>query len=259
MRFVLLNEAGGATPSSGETMTPEILAQIAAACEVQLNAHLSPEWGGNFEVRAGTGAGDIQPGEIVFVLLSALPGAPGAIAYHDSDGNGVPVLFDAITLSDSLYGQGNSVSVAISHELCETAGDEGCNDWCDDGAGNSFAKELSDGVENFSYAIGAVYVSNFLLKSFFVPGRKGPYDYMSSAGLGGVGPAAPFVTAVGGYQIERTMGTGEHQVFARFASPVIMPTAEISVGTPFAATRAERRTPKRQLSWSRQSRRGMRA
>lgn len=142
MRFVLLDESAGAKTSNGESMTPEVLANIAAACTVQLNRDFSTEWGGNYEVRAGSGAGDIQPGEIVFALLPTLSGAPGAIAYHDSDGNGVPVLFDAITLSTSIVGPGNSVSVAISHELCETAGDEGCNDWCDDGTGNSFAKEM---------------------------------------------------------------------------------------------------------------------
>jgi hypothetical protein len=256
MRFVLLDETAGATTADGASLTPTILASIAAACTVQLNRDVSAEWGGNYEVRAGGGAGDIQPGEIVFAILPTLPNAPGAIAYHDSDGNGVPVLFDAITLSDTLIGPGNSLSVAISHELCETVGDEGCNDWCDDGAGNSFAKELCDAVEAGSYQLDAtgVYVSNFLLKAFFVPGRKGPYDFMSAAGLASTGPSKPFATAAGGYQIARSAGTGERQVWGRFFSPS---SSQIFNDEPYSGTRAARRTPKRHLSTSRQSRRGL--
>lgn len=216
-RFVLLDESAGATTGDGSALTAQILSDIAAACTVQLNRDLSAEWGGNYEVRVGAGAGDIQPGEWVFAILPTLPNAPSAIAYHDVDGNGVPTLFDGITLSQTLTGPGNSLSVGISHELCETAGDEGCNDWCDDGNGQSFAKELCDAVENNTYAINAVFMSDFLLKSFFVAGRKGPYNYMASAALGGVGPAAPFATASGGYQITRAQGAGETQVWGMAA------------------------------------------
>lgn len=247
VRFVLLDESNGATTIAGESMTAGALSAIATACEVQLNRDFSAEWGGNYSVRAGTGAGDIQPGEIVFALLPTLD-APGAIAYHDCNGVGVPVCFDAVTLSETILGQGNSVSVAISHELLECAGDEGCNDWLDDGMGNSFAREMCDAVESNTYQLNGVYVSDFLLKAFFVPGRTGPYNYMAAAGFGGDGPAKPFATAVGGYQITRTMGANEHQVTALYHG---------SIGVPKPGTRAYVRGSKRRRRESRASRRGV--
>ena len=248
MRFVLIDETGGVGTSQGAAMTPEVLAQIAAAATVYLNRDVSAWWGGNFSVRAGAGAGDIQPGEIVFAILPTLPNAPGAIAYHDSEGNGVPVAFDGITLSDTLVGPGNSVSVAVTHELAETAGDAGCNVWADGNDGSEYAHELCDAVEAQTYEIDGVSVSNFLLPAFFVSGAPGPYDFMS-AGLvpGAVGPAKPFATAAGGYQIVRSAGTGEHQV-----------TAAVLPSTLDASSRFMRRTAKRARPESRQSRRGLR-
>jgi hypothetical protein len=258
MRFALVDGTGGATTTLGMAVTTAVLEDIANACTVQLNRDVSAEWGGNYEVRAAVGAGDIQPGEIVFALLPSLPDAPGAIAYHDVNGVGVPVIYDAITLSDSLTGSGNSLSVAVSHELCETAGDESVNAWRDDGAGSEWAQELCDAVEAQSYLIGDVAVSNFLLKAFFTPNHVGPYDYMSSAGLpGAVGPTGPFATPSGGnYQIVRSSGAGEHQVQARHTD--FSPTVTVSVTVPFAHTRADKRLAKRRHPSSRTYRRGVR-
>jgi hypothetical protein len=244
MRFVLLDETSGVPTAQGLGLSGSALADIAHACSVQLNRDYSTHWGGNFEVRAGAGAGDIQPGEVVFAVLQTLPDAPGEIAYHDVDGNGVPTLFDGITLSDTLVGSGNSLSVAISHELLETAGDAGCNLWADGGDGNEYAHELCDAVESQTYAEGGVYVSNFVIPAFFVPGSAGPYDHMSYALLSGAtGPAKPLATAGGGYQIVRSAGAGEHQVQAL---------------TSEGATRFAARAPKRARPESRQSRRGLR-
>lgn len=249
LRFVLLDESNGATTIAGESMTPGALATIAAATQIQLNRDFSAEWGGNFTVRSGTGAGDIQPGEVVFALLPTLD-TPDAVAYHDVNGNGVPTCFDAITLSETILGPGNSVSVAVSHELLETPGDEGCNVWCDDGQGGSVALEVADGVESNTYELNGVHVSDFLLRSFFVPGAKGPYNFMALAGLlGAIGPSKPFETAPGGYQIVRTMGAGEHQVTALYHG---------AIGGPRPGTRAYVRIEKRRHRSSRTFRRGVR-
>jgi hypothetical protein len=244
MRFCLIDATNGVPTAQGLGLSGSALADIAHACSVQLNLDYSTHWGGNFEVRAGAGAGDIQPGEIVFAILQTLPNAPGAIAYHDVNGNGVPTLFDGITLSDTLTGPGNSLSVAISHELLETAGDAGCNLWADGHDGSEYAHELCDAVESQTYGLDGIYVSNFVLPSFFVPGSAGPYDHMSYALLSGaVGPAKPLATASGGYQILRSAGAGEHQVQAL---------------TSEGAARFARRALKRARPESRQSRRGLR-
>lgn len=216
--FVLLDQSGGAPTTSGGAMDPGTLASIAAACEVFLNRDVAAHYGGAYRVRAGAGPQDIQPGEIVFALLPALPDAPGAIAYHDVNGVGVPVIYDAVPLSDTLTASGNSVSVAIAHELAETAGDPGCNRWAQ-GPSQEYAFELADAVEAQSYPVTTqggqtVYVSNFVLPAFFVPNHAGPYDYMSTIGMNTAGPSAPLQTTSGGYQIVRSSGSNEQSVSA---------------------------------------------
>jgi hypothetical protein len=173
-------------------------------------------------VRVSNG-NDIQPDEVVFAILATLQDAPGAIAFHAVNNSGIPTAYDAITLSDTLTGPGG-FSVAISHELCETAGDPGANRWADDGKKTEHALELCDAVEAFSYPISIggtqVYVSNFLLPAFFVPNALGPYDWMTANGLTPVtAPSGPLATAVasgGDYQIVRTVNeNGSKQVTSR--------------------------------------------
>ena len=249
MDFVLVDSSGGATTTIGAAMDPATLAAIAAACEVQLNRDLAAHWGGAYRVRASSSGTDVQPGEFVFALLATLPDAPGAIAYHDVNGQGVPVLYDAVTLSDTLVGQGNSVSVAISHELCETAVDEACNAWRDAG-GSEYAQEACDAVEAQSY--GAPAMSNFILQAFFTPNHAGPFDFLSTLGPNPNAPAGPFLTAPGGYQIVRGPGTNEHQVTARLAHNGSIPvTIGVSATIPFGMRRPKFRAD------SRRARRGV--
>ena len=222
--WVILDETGGSTASNGEGLTASSLAAIAEACTVQLNRDYAPECGGpSVSVRAGSSATDIQTGELVFAILAALPDAPGDIAYHSVDGNGVAFSLLAITMCSSVLGLGASVSSAVSHEILETAGDEGCNRWADDGRGTEHAIERCDAVEVQSYAVTThdgvvVLVSSFVLDSWLIPGAPGPYSYMGKAGLpGAIDPPGPMQTAESGggnYQAERPSPTSEHQVFA---------------------------------------------
>lgn len=244
LSFALVDETHGATTLDGAALTPTILSSIASACQVQLNRDVAPETGGGpFLVRVSSGK-DIQPGEAVFAILPTLPNAPGAVAYHDVEGKGVPAAYDAITLSETLTGPGNSLSVAISHELCETAGDPGCNRWADRGDGTEVAVEECDAVESQTYDVGAggsppatvgVHVSNFVLRAFWQPGAPGPYEFMTSRALmGATPPPGPMQTAPAGggnYQIVRqTNPQSEGQVTAIGA-----PTVSVSLSMPFGA------------------------
>jgi hypothetical protein len=213
VNFVLVDNTNGATTADGSALTPDVFNQIAVAATVYLNRDLAMYWGIPIGAQVRTSDGtDIQDGEWVFVILPALPNAPDAVAYHDVNGNGAPVLFDAITLSNTLIGSGNSLSVAITHELAETAVDEACNAWRDAGDGTEHAQEACDAVESSDYTIdvnGApVAVSNFVLPAFFNPTHAGPYDKMTLLG-------APFTTMPGAYQIVRTPGSNEQQITAR--------------------------------------------
>jgi hypothetical protein len=199
MNFVLLLEATANTLG----VTPANLLQIASAITVQLNRDVAPAWGGTHLVRVSD-PGAILPGEIAFAILDNLPDAPGAVAYHDVEGNGVPVAFAALAMCNAILTGSDSLSVAISHECCEAVGNPAVNEWVDDGFGNEWCHELCDAVEAVTYSVDGVDVSDFVLPSFFDHGATGPYSHQAATGM-------PFATAPGGYQIQRTSGTNEHQ------------------------------------------------
>lgn len=217
MRFVILDEATdiGNAPAYGGPIGYATLAAIANALQVQLNRDVATHWGGAYTVRPGQSKADIRDGEIVCALVDALPNAPGDIAYHDVTGAESPVIFLARTQCNALTQGPDSVSCVLSHETNETAGDPFVNVWCDDGHGNEFARELSDAVQAATYSIAGVTVSDFVLPAFFAPGSTPPYDYLGTIGEGAI--SAPFAIMSGGYQLKRTSGGGETQVFGQIA------------------------------------------
>jgi hypothetical protein len=257
--FILIDQSGGAATTSGETLSIDALTKAAAILEIFANRDVAEHWGGAHTVRPGT-ADAIPTGAVATVTYDQLPQAPGAIAFHDVNGQGVPVIADGITLSDSLFGAGNSWLVAMAHEIAETIADPACNAWRDDGQGSEYAQEACDAVESQSYQVdagggNAGYVSNFVLPAFFNPSEVAPYDYLTSIGQNANGPSGPFQTPAGGnYQILRTSGTNEHQVQARYTGPDVT----VSLSVPFASSRAHTRLPKRANPSSRSYRRGLR-
>lgn len=221
IKWVLLDKTNGAKTTDGSTLSPDVLAHIAEAVQAQINGEFAAEWGTQATIRVGATPTDIQPGEWAFGFVGSLPDAPGASAYHDINGKGVPFALCAVTTCATLLGK-NGVSVDVSHEILETAGDEGANQFANDNHGLLHALEMCDAVEVQTYgktcADGTVVqVSNWLLRSWFIPGAAGPYEYMSLAGLpGAVAPSGPLQTAPGhngNYQIVSKWG-GSKQVFA---------------------------------------------
>lgn len=211
MRFVLLNESGVTDDQYGGALPFPILERIAAAIQVQLNCHVSTYWGGNFTVRAAKDATDLQVGEVVAVILDEVA-AIGAVAYHDVSGAEAPCIFAARKMCNSILMGQHSLSVALSHELVETAGDPYCNAWRDDGQGFEYANELCDAVQDSCYVIDGVTVSDFVLPAFFAPGALGPYRFMAVQDQIQPDLTGSFATQSGGYQLRRITGTGEMQV-----------------------------------------------
>ncbi|HLK88367.1 MAG TPA: hypothetical protein VKZ18_00655 [Polyangia bacterium] len=208
MRFVLVNESQSTAANQGGTLTPAILQDIAVAVSWQLNGDVAAEWGGtgSYSLRVGqTNGSDVQPTEVAIWIKDALPDAPGAAGYHDRLGNGASVVYIGRDGSDSLTQGANALSVTISHECCEAAGDPPANFWADRGDGNEEALELCDRVEDTSYAApNGVTVSNFLLRAAFDPGAPSPYDKLGALkDRTGMTP--------GGYVILRTASSDEHQ------------------------------------------------
>jgi hypothetical protein len=208
--FVLIDTSNGAKTANGESLSPAALNKAAAILTVFLNRDVSSEWGGAHSVRAGSGITDVAANECAVDSQSTLVGAPGAIAYHDVIANGAPVAYDGVTLSDSLFGSGNSWLGAISHELAETVVDAGCNVVAIDSDGTAKAQETCDPVEEQDYEIqlpngDSGYVSNFITRNYFIPNSPAPYDFMSKTGRSGATPPpGPMQVASGGngnYQI----------------------------------------------------------
>ena len=196
--FVIVDESQSHAVGS-EQLTQPALERVANAIEQQLNNHVAPHYGGGYAMRVGT-ATDIKAGEIVCALVDSLPAAPGAVAYHDVNGNDVPTVYLALSLVSSVMNGSSSLSSALSHEACETAGDPGCNLWAQADNGRLHARELSDACQSNFYDIDGVSVSDFLLPSFWDVSGKAPYCYTASQGSG-PDMSGPLKVAAGGYEI----------------------------------------------------------
>src|SRR5579863_1614459 len=220
VKWVLIDNTKDATTQDGSTLSQDVLKRIAEAVQNQVDEEFAAEWGAQTTLRVGANMNDIRTGEWAYVFLASLPDTPDASAYHDIK-TGVPYALCAVTTCGSLYGP-TGVSVDASHEILETAGDEGANQFANDNKGLLHAVEMCDAVEIQTYGKKCkdgtvVQVSNWLMRSWFVPGAPGPYDYMTSAKLpGAVSPPGPLKTAAGhggNYQIVSKWG-GDKQVFA---------------------------------------------
>jgi hypothetical protein len=178
VKWVLIDSTKGATTQDGSKLSPAVLTHIAEAVQNQVNQEFAAEWGAQATLRVGANPNDIQPGEWAYAFVGSLPDAPGASAYHDINGKGVPFALCAVTTCGSLLGP-TGVSVDASHEILETAGDEGANQFANDNHGLLHAVEMCDAVEVQTYGKTCkdgtvVQVSNWLLRSWFNPGAAGP-------------------------------------------------------------------------------------
>jgi hypothetical protein len=198
--WVLIDETNGAKTADGSSLDPATLQRIASACDAQMNGEFANHYGGQYQVRAGRDKDDVRPGEQVYLFVAILEQAPGASAFHDTDGNGIPVAYCAVTTCATLLGP-TGVSVDASHEILEAGADPSCNIMADNLRGLLVAYEVGDPVEVQTYAShvdDGVQVSNFVLPSWFDPKAPGPYDFMTEAGIeGAVAPPGPLQIAPG--------------------------------------------------------------
>jgi hypothetical protein len=116
--------------------------------------------------------------------------APGAAGYHDIDQNGRPII--------KIDAQDQPVSVTISHEVVETISDENANTIvanCLDTINNKpcfMYQEAADAVEEDTYQVNGVAVSNFVTNNWFNQNASGPYDFLKLCTM-------PFEIRQGGY------------------------------------------------------------
>jgi hypothetical protein len=145
------------------------LETVAAALEQQVNEQFGlpapAGWGCRVQVSVDTAP---QPGEWVLGLFDH-PDQPGALGYHERTKTGLPVMkvFPLLCAQD-----GVSWSSCASHELLETLADPETCRAAQDRLGQFWALEVCDGVEQDTYVIDGVEVSNFALPAYFEPPRS---------------------------------------------------------------------------------------
>jgi len=125
--------------------------------------------------------------------------AAGVLGYHDLTKDGQPVskIFVKTTLS-----AGEKVSVTACHELFEMAIDPIANLWAEGTGGTEYAYEMSDPVEEDTFTVDSVEMSNFVHPAWFEP-----FDHPAGTKFDHLGLLEkPFSMSKGGYMITKKKG-----------------------------------------------------
>src|SRR5262249_46302214 len=149
-------------------------------------------------------ATDDQPGAWTMVFLDK-PDAPNALGYHDLTKHGLPLskIFVEPTLA-----AGEQVSVTACHELAEMMIDPAINLWSDGPKGKLYAYEMCDAVEEETFLIDGIAMSDFVYPAYFELFRKphsAQFDYLNKV-------TRPFELLHGGYSLVR-QGTKVTEIF----------------------------------------------
>ncbi len=178
-RFVFVDLTTTATP---DALRPARAFQpIIDAISQQIDGPFGKAHGhADVAFRIASSPTDRQAGEIACNYRDTIPEATDALAYHSVTG-GIPDIEIGVDLFNALTSGVESVSGGVDHEVLELLKDAGANGWKDkeDGSGKTGAEEVADPVQNTGYAASnGVWLSNFILPSYWVPGSAGPWDYL---------------------------------------------------------------------------------
>ena len=165
-KVALINQTnGGAVP-------PATLQQYADALQQQVNDHLAPAWNVSAEISV-LGAGDVIPPDTMPVnIVDSLTGRAGVHTNYQGQPSAEVV-------------NGDQLSVTLSHELLEMLVDPSGTsvieaadlDPYSGGQQVQYLVEVCDPCVIYSYDIGGVPVSDFVLPSFYQPDATGPVDF----------------------------------------------------------------------------------
>jgi hypothetical protein len=159
------------------------------------NQYFLPVWGYPLTLYNTTKA---KPSDWQFIYFDDADSA-GALGYHDLTQDGQPIskIFVKTTIADK-----QQVSVTACHELFEMAIDPIANLWAEAADGTEYAYEMCDAVEDDTFNIDGIPMSNFLHPSWFEPfkhpaGTK--FDHLGRL-------KKPFSMTKGGYVIIKKNG-----------------------------------------------------
>lgn len=181
MHFAIVNE------STNSSLTSTLVEQIANAIQEQTATDFSLDWETLGAVVEVLDMSQVPPTcDTIVHFVDTIPEAPDALAYHTIDNNGVPVARLGVNTILSNGGTINtgaeSVSCAASHEILETIEDEYCSQWNDWDGTKKVAYEVCDPVQDESYEINGIAVSNYVTREWFDidAGQSGIFDKLGS-------------------------------------------------------------------------------
>ena len=164
--------------------------ELVNALQQFLDSHFVPVWG--TPARLTVSDKFVREAWAIAFLDSA--DVQNALGYHDLTPDGLPLskVFVKTTIAN-----GQSVSVTASHELAEMLVDPAIN-LCATGPKNLiYAYEMADPVEEESFSIGEISMSDFVYPSYFEGFRKPGSTRFDAMKL----LTEPFQILKGGYQI----------------------------------------------------------
>jgi hypothetical protein len=203
-----------AVVNKSKLITHEQVQTAIGACARQVRLHIAPAW-------------DMLPAPVIFyddeakaphgadllVILSD-PGHAHALGFHRETPRGRPYcrafVKPILDHGGSLLEGQLSVSATLSHEVCEWLVDPYLNLWAN-GPDGHYPLEVCDPVQNDSYQIDGVSVSNFVTKRYYdsLAPKRSQFDWMHKL-------EAPFTMTEGGYQQVRKNGEVQTRYGARY-------------------------------------------
>ena len=169
--------------------------KLTAALQKCYDQHFLPVWG--YPVKLYNTKVP-KPSDWQFIYFDDADEA-GALGYHDLTKDGQPVskIFVKTTLEDHQL-----VSVTAAHELFEMVIDPIANLWAEATDGTEYAYEMCDPVEEDTFLVDGIQMSNFLHPSWFEPFKHPPNTKFDHLGL----LKKPFSMTKGGYVIIKKKG-----------------------------------------------------
>ena len=148
--------------------------KLTAALQKCYDQHFLPVWG--YPVKLYNTKVP-KPSDWQFIYFDDADEA-GALGYHDLTKDGQPVskIFVKTTLEDHQL-----VSVTAAHELFEMVIDPIANLWAEATDGAEYAYEMCDPVEEDTFLVDGIQMSNFVHPSWFEPFRQRRRGFATTA------------------------------------------------------------------------------
>lgn len=169
--------------------------KLTATLQKCFDQHFLAVWGYPVKLYNTTEA---KPADWQFIYFDNADQA-GALGYHDLTEKGQPIskIFVKTTL-----GAKQSVSVTACHELFEMVIDPLANLWAEAADGTEYAYEMSDPVEEDTFLVDGIEMSNFVHPSWFEPFKHPAGTKFDHLGV----LKKPFSMSKGGYTIIKKKG-----------------------------------------------------